>query len=158
MNIKKPLLVLGAVTGIGLAGAAGLGVASAATPSNGQDGIIDKLAARFNLNKEEVAQVFEEERAEREAERQQRAEERLTQAVKDGKLTEEQKAKILVKLEELRTAREEWKSKAPEDRREAKTGLHEELTQWATDNDVPLEYFKVIHHRGNSVGMHLKIE
>lgn len=159
MNIKKPLLVIGAVTGIGLAGIAGLGVASAATNnSSGKDSIIDRIATRFNLNKDEVEAVFEEERAARETQRQQNLEERLTKAVEDGKLTEEQKAKILAKLEELRAAREEWKDKTPEERHEAKHELHEELTQWAEDHDVPLEYFKFIHHRGNNIGVHIKVE
>jgi hypothetical protein len=85
LNIKKPLLIVGAVTGIGLAGLAGLGVASAATSGGaGPDGIIDKLVTKFNLDRGEVEAVFEEQRAEREAERQQKVEDRLSKAVEDG--------------------------------------------------------------------------
>jgi hypothetical protein len=141
LHIKKSLLVLGAVTGIGLAGITGLGVASAATDTaSGASNIIDKLSARFNLDKDDVKVVFEEERAEREAEQQQRTQDRLDQAVKDGKLTEEQKAKILAKLEELRVKREEWKNVAPEGRSGAKMELHQSLEQWAKDNNIPMHY------------------
>lgn len=142
MHIKKSLLVLGAVTGIGLVGVTGLGVASAATdaPSGKTDSIIDKLAVKFHLDKGEVTQVFEETRAEREAKHQQRLEERLDQAIKDGKLTEEQKTKILAKLEELRNARGGSKEMTPGERRAAKIESHQGLEQWATDNNIPLHY------------------
>lgn len=148
MNIKKPLLVLGAATGIGLAGVTGIGVASATTSkTGGTDTIIDKIATRFNLKKEDVAAVFDEERAAHKAERQQQVEERLTQAVQDGKLTEEQKAKVLAKLEELKVKREAWKGKTPEERRQAKQDLRQELKQWAKDNNIPLSYLMPMHGR-----------
>lgn len=154
MNIKKPLLVLGAVTGIGLAGIAGLGVASATTSTNnGADSIIEKIATKFNVNKEDVAAVFDEERNAREAEHQQKMTDRLTQAVEDGKITEEQKSKILAKQQELQAKREEWKDKTPEERREAKKELHDTLKQWAEDNDVPLRYLMFVGgHHGHGHG------
>jgi hypothetical protein len=161
LNIKKSVLIAGAVTGIGLAGITGLGVASAATNNdNKPNGIIDKIATKFNLNKDEVAQVFEEDRAERETERQLQAEERLTQAVADGKLTEEQKQKILAKQAELKaemeSMREEFKNKTDEERRELKKQHHEQLQQWAEDNDIPQKYLHfAMHGPGNKV-MHLK--
>ena len=153
MNIKKAVLVAGAVAGVGLAGITGLGVASAAT-STPQDSIIDKIASKFNLNKDEVEAVFEEYKTEREEERQQNVEERLTQAVEDGKITEEQKAKILAKLEELKAVREDWKDKTPEERKEAKEELHSSLKQWAEDNDVPLRYVMPMHGHHHGPGMH----
>ncbi len=155
MNIKKPLLVLGAVTGIGLAGMTGLGVASAATTStdSGADSIISKIATKFNLNKDDVKAVFDEEKTAREAEHQQKIEDRLAQAVKDGKITEEQKTKILVKLEELQKSREDLKDKTPEQRREAMKELRDTLRQWAKDNDVPLRYLMFMHgHHGGPIG------
>lgn len=155
MNIKKPLLVLGAVTGIGLAGITGLGVASATTNNSGADSIIDRVATKFNLNKDEVAAVFEEEKAARVAEREQKVEDRFTQAVKDGKITEEQKARILAKLEELKANREAWKDKTPEERHAAKKELHSSLKQWAEDNGIPMQYLHFGMHHGHGDGMHL---
>lgn len=154
MNIKKSLLVMGAVTGVGLATIAGVGAVSAAT-SSPKDSLIDRIATKFNLNKEEVAQVFEEDREARHAQMQQKQEERLDKAVAEGKLTEEQKAKILAKLDELRQGHELWTDKLPEERREAKLELHQDLKKWAEDNDIPLEYlhFKMhIMHGGPGRG------
>lgn len=154
MNIKKPLLVLGAVTGIGLAGVTGLGVASAAPSNSGTDSIIDRIATKFNLNKDQVAAVFEEEKAARQAEHQQKAEERLTQAVKDGKITEEQKTKILAKLEELKSNREAMKDKTPAERRAAMQERRASLEQWAMDNNIPMQYlhFGMGGHHGHMMG------
>lgn len=145
MKVQKSLLVLGAVTGITLAGITGLGVASAASGGSGQDGIIDKLAARFNLNKDDVAAVFEETKAEHEAEHQQKLEDRLTQAVKDGKLTEEQKAKILAKLNELHENHDNWKQQTFEERQQVKQQMRDQLKQWAKDNNIPLQYVLFMH-------------
>ena len=148
MKLQKPLLVLGAVTGITVAGLTGLGVASAAS-SSGQDSIIDKLASRFNLNRDEVAAVFQEAKTEHQAERQQKLDDRLAQAVKDGKITEEQKAKILAKLDELRKAQDTWKDKTPEERMAAKQELHSQLQQWAKDNGIPLEFLMPMRGHGH---------
>ena len=145
MNIKKPLLVLGAVAGVSLASVAGAGAVSAATSSTG-DSLIDRIATKFNLDKEEVAQVFEEEREAKHADMQQKLEKRLDNAVKNGKLTEGQKAKIVAKFEELRERREQWKGKTPEERRDAMQKLHNELKRWAEDNDIPLEYLHFKMH------------
>lgn len=154
MNTKKTLLVLGAITGIGLAGVTGLGVASAATgATNGGDTIIDKLSAKFHLDKDEVKVVFEDERAEREAEHQQRLEERLTKAVEEGTLTEEQKSKILAKLEELKIQRETFNDKTPKERGKAKQEIHGSLEQWAQDNNIPLKY--LMAHGPQTPGMHV---
>ena len=149
MKIQKPLLVLGAVTGITVAGLTGLGVASAASSSSGQDSIIDKLASKFNLNRDEVAAVFQEAKTEHQAERQQKLDDRLTQAVKDGKITEEQKAKILAKLDELQKTRDAWKSKTPQERMAAKQELRGQLQQWAKDNGIPLEFLMPMRGQGH---------
>jgi HD superfamily phosphohydrolase len=165
MNIKKSLLVTGAVAAVGLTGATGIGVASAATDSPsaglGTSSLIDRVAEKFNLNKEEVKTVFEEEHAERKAEMQQRQEERLDQAVADGKLTEEQKQKILAKLAEVRVqheaAFESMKDKTPEERKALKQELHgelEDLRAWAEENDIPEEYLRLVG--GPKPVMHLK--
>lgn len=152
MHIKKSVLVAGAVAGISLVGLGGLGVASAAASTDTrQDSIVDRIATKFNLKKEDVKAVFDEERTAREAEHKQKMEDRLTQAVKDGKITETQKAKILAKLDELQAARDTWQDKTPQERHQAMQGLHKSLQQWAKDNGIPSEYAPigiVMHHPG----------
>jgi hypothetical protein len=147
MNIKKPLLLAGIAGIVGLASITGL--AAAATDSNTGTSLVDRIATRFNLNKDDVQKVFEENRAEREAEHQQKIEERLNQAVTDGKITSVQKDQILSKLSELKTFMETLKDKTHEERHTAMEQKRTELEQWAKDNNIPTEYLRFLHGRGH---------
>jgi hypothetical protein len=160
LNVKKSLLVAGAVATVGVTGIAGLGVASAATDSSttksdGMSSLVDKIADKFNLNKQEVEAVFEEERTEREAEMQQKLEERLTQAVTDGKITEAQKDKILAKHKELKSQmesnREAMKDKTKDEIRTLMEQQREELQTWAEENDIPEEYMHIAIGGGHRI-------
>jgi len=106
--------------------------------------IVQKLVERFNLNTEEVKQVFDEERSERQQQMQVRFEERLNQTVSEGKITEEQKQLILAKHEELQAEREaeqeSFKNMTQEERREGMEAKQNELKSWAEQNGIGLEY------------------
>lgn len=158
MNIKKPLLIAGAVTSVGLASVVGVATAATNSSTDPQAGIVDKLSTTFNLDKNEVQKVFDQEHAEREAEMQKRIEDRLSQAVTDGKITEEQKQKILAKHAELKAAmeteHETLKDKTPEERRTFMEQKHEELKKWAEDNDIPKEFMRFGFVKGGGPGMH----
>jgi hypothetical protein len=147
MRIKKSLLLAVAVTTIGLAGMGA--AAKAATTSNTEGtGLVDKIAQKFNLNKDDVQKVFDEDRQSHEAEHQAKMEERLSQAVTDGKITEEQKTKILAKIKELDAARESereaMKDKTQEERKTLMEQKRAELEQWAKDNNIPTDYFPMV--------------
>jgi hypothetical protein len=135
---KKSLVVAGAVATLGLGSLVGLGAVSA--ESNNGTSIVEKIAERFNLNKDEVQAVFDEERAAHEAKHKQKLDERLSQAVTDGKITEDQKSEILAKINEMKEFKDSLKDKTHEERREALDTKRDELKQWAEDNDIPLEY------------------
>jgi hypothetical protein len=92
--MKRSLLVAGAVATIGLAGL-GAGAAFAASPIDGPGTLIDKIAQRFNLKKEDVQKVFDEERTAHQAEHEQNMTENLQKAVSDGKLTRNRPTKLL---------------------------------------------------------------
>lgn len=151
MNVKKSLLVAGAATTMGVAGLTGLGVASAATPASdmvdGKSSLVDKLAAKFNLNKEDVREVFDEAQNERELAHKQRLEERLNTAVAEGKLTEDQKEKILTKISELEAEREsdreQLKAMPQEERYAAMKEKAEALKAWMDEHDIPEEYMPI---------------
>lgn len=153
MAIKKSLMIAGAVASIGLAGAtAGVNAVNAET-ATGSDGLVDKIAQKFNLDKNEVQKVFEEEHKERKAEHKAKLEEKLSAAVSEGKLTEDQKSKILAKMQELeqnRPDKAEMQNKTPEERRTLMEQHHADIEKWAEDNGIPKEYmpFKVMIHRG----------
>lgn len=143
MNFSKKLLA-GAVVAVGTAGAIGLGVVSAAPDSSGPQGLVDKIATKFNLDKGEVRAVFDEDAATHRVEMEQKFEGNLDRAVAEGKITEEQKAKIVAKRAEMRTQAEgdrgAFKNKTKEEMRTLLQERHDALKQWATDNGIPMEY------------------
>lgn len=62
--------------------------------------LVYRIAQKFNLNESDVEAVFDAVRDEKQAEMKAKREERLSQAVKDGVLTEDQKTALLSKMEE----------------------------------------------------------
>lgn len=140
--MKKALLASGAIATLGIAGFVGATTVSAAseTQSRGIDGLVTKIAERFSLSKDDVQKVFDEERQAREAEREQAMKERLSQAVTDGKLTQEQADLIIAKHEEMQAFRDSLTGKTDAERRAAMDEKRAELKQWAEDNDIPSGY------------------
>jgi hypothetical protein len=124
-----------------------VGVSSAATTAD-DDSLASKIATKFNINKDEVQTLIkadrEEKHAERQAEHQKRFEERLSQLVKDGKITEEQKTKILeyhkTRQAALEAAKESFKDKTDEERKAAMDKQREADKKWAADNGIEEQY------------------
>lgn len=108
-----------------------------------QTSLVQKIAEKFNLNKDDVQKVFDEDRTNRASERNQKFESRLDQAVKDGKITEEQKKLILDKMSSMKATRtaeiEKLKSMTPEQRREAMKTHKNDLKTWAEENGIDLK-------------------
>ena len=140
MNKKKMLAA--AIASLGIASVVGVGTVAAQEASG--TSLAEKIATQFNLNKDEVQKVIDSDHAERHAEMQKRAEERLQEAVDAGKLTSEQKDKIVAKMKELESnresKREEMKNKTEEERRAAMKAERDELKKWAEENNIPTQY------------------
>lgn len=157
-GVKKPLLLAGAVASLGFASVAGVSVASADTPTGtgGPTALIDKLTTKFNLNKDEVKAVFDEEYTARKAEMQKHNDERLSKLVTDGKITAEQKDKIIAKQAELKTAHEaergSMEGKTHEERKAAMEAKRAELEKWAKDNGIAVEYLRHVGGNGHHGG------
>ncbi|HUP26215.1 MAG TPA: hypothetical protein VM124_01045 [Candidatus Limnocylindrales bacterium] len=151
MNIKKVAIMGGIVTMVGLTSLLGINLASAQSDSSRTGNLIDKIAQKFNLNKSEVQAVFDEDKAARAAEMQAKQKERLDQAVKDGKLSQEQEDKIIAKLAELKAQRDaegdSLKDKTEAERHTLKDQRRTELEQWAKANSIPLEYLRLGGHK-----------
>jgi len=84
-----------------------------AEPTNAQNPVttlIDRISEKFNLKKEDVQKVADDFRSEKqktwEEQRKKNLDEKLSEAVKSGKITEAQKQAILKKMEELRNKKE----------------------------------------------------
>ena len=92
-KILIPTLILGV-----MAGTSALGIKNAdahwfgfGKGKENRDSLIQRLVDRFNLNKSEVEETFEQHREQMQEQRRQRQEEHLSQLVSEGKLTEDQK-------------------------------------------------------------------
>lgn len=155
MNKLKTSIIAG-VTTIAIGGTLLAGSALAATNSNNpQDSLVDKIATKFNLNKDEVKQVFDEERQAHEAEHQQQIGEYLQSKVDDGTITGEQKTLLENKLKEMHDAREANRDSnsdlTHEERHQKMEESRTEFEQWAKDNNIPLDKLKegiLGQHRG----------
>lgn len=123
-------MILGSIAGLGLV----------ATPALAEDEvdyppIIDNLVSKFNLNPEEVEQVFQDTR-------KQEHEDRLSQLVTDGKITEEQKTYIAAHEEEMIAKMDELKEqgKTMEEIHTALETDRDEFKAWLEEQgiDIPL--------------------
>lgn len=154
MNKKKMLAA--AIASLGIASVVGVGTVAAQEASG--TSLAEKIATQFNLNKDEVQKVIDGDHAERHAEMQKRVEERLQEAVDAGKLTAEQKDKIVAKMKELESnreaKREEMQGKSQEERRSAMKAERDDLKKWAEENNIPTEYlmFGSRGHGGPGMG------
>lgn len=115
--------------------------------------LVQKIAQKFGLNESDVQAVFDEHREEIQTQMQKRFEERMTQAVIDGKITEEQKQTILAKHKEMRTnmqeSRQNWQNMTDEERQAAKESLREthknyraQLETWVGENGIELSVLR----------------
>src|SRR3990167_2517246 len=155
MAIKKSVLITGAVATIGLASLGGAALAATESGNSG-DSLAQKIAQKFNLDEGKVKAVIQENREEHMQEHKQEAEDKLTQAVADGKITEEQKTKLLAKLEEMRKNSQEnkgeFKDMTKEQRHEQMEAKKTEMEQWLKDNGISEEVVESImpmRHRGH---------
>lgn len=132
MKYSKTLIAASAITGaIGIAGISS--TALAATSDDDYSPIVKKIADKFNLKDADVQQVFKDEKTLHQQKHQQGLEDKLDQAVKDGKLTEEQKNQLIAKLESLKS---EFKPEKNQQRMLKHQNLHDELEAWAKDNGI----------------------
>ncbi len=134
--MRKKLIVLSAIAAVTATTLGGVGIVSAHSQLNGSSDLVDKIATTFKLDKNEVQKVFDEDRQAHQAEREQAMKDRLSQAVSDGTLTQEQADKITAKQTEMRAFRDTLKDKTDDERKAAMDSKREELKQWAKDNGI----------------------
>ena len=111
---------------------------------NPMSSLVQKIADKFGLNKDEVQAVFDQNRQEHQAQMQTRFEDQLTQDVKDGKITEAQKQLTLTKRQELQANRqtkmESMRNMTNEERKVAMEKERQETENWAKENGIDLKY------------------
>jgi hypothetical protein len=139
MKMSKRLML--PMAAIAMLGAAGLGAATVSAASSGQTGTLaQKLASAFNLDASKVQSVIDQDRSDHAAQHQAKYEERLTQAVKDGKLTEAQKQAILDENKKLKTEMDAAKDKTGAERKTALDNIRTEATDWAKAQNLDAKW------------------
>lgn len=144
-------LAAAAITGtLGLAGlsTAGIVAAQSGTSTKPTDGLVSAIADKFNLNKDEVQQVFDDQRATMQQQRETELKNKLTNLVSDSKLTQDQADKIIAKRTELHAQREADRSSdqtmTRSEMRTQRADHKKELEQWASDNGISKEYLRYV--------------
>jgi len=123
----------------------GIGNSKAFGPAD-HDSLIQKLAERFNLNREEVEEFFEQQKQQHQEEMKAREEERLNQLVGDGKLTQAQKNALIAKREEWRRENadmgEKFRNMSWEERQQVMKEHREEMDKWLEENGIDWEVLR----------------
>ena len=120
MNKKAlaTIMVLGVIISVGYFSTTSV---AASDLNTGRDTLITRISQRFNLNKSDVEAVFDAIHDERRSEINAKRAERLSQAVKDGVITEAQKNALLAKMEDRAGKRHE---------------RAEEMQKWFSDQGI----------------------
>ncbi|MFA7253102.1 MAG: hypothetical protein WC107_00940 [Patescibacteria group bacterium] len=118
---KKIVLPALAIGVLALAGSIWFGSVNANAASANHDTLIEKIAQKFSVPKEDVQVVFDQERTERQATRRAEQNTKLDQAIADGVITAEQKDQLIAKRNELNTQGQKNR---------------EEMQKWFSDNGI----------------------
>lgn len=113
-----------------------------AQDTTGVNSLVSAIAQKFNLNESDVQAVFEEERTKRESEMKTNLEQKLAQAVTDGKINDSQKQAIIAKLDEIHDNKpnfKEFKNLSEEERKAKVEQKRSEMENWAKENGLTLE-------------------
>lgn len=135
MKLNQKIVAGGAAAIIATLGLGGAAMAATSTDTNPQDSLAQKIADKFHLNKSDVQTVIDQNHQDRQAKHEQMLKDRLDQAVKDGKLTQDQETKLLA---ELKTLHDETKTDNQADRHANRKAMHDKLDQWSKDNGIDL--------------------
>lgn len=140
-NKRKKIFAAAAIA-IGLA-AGGIGAANAASnnsPANPMSNLVNAIAQKFNLNTSDVQAVFDQQKAQMDAQMQQAFTDRINAAVTAGKLTQAQADLIIAKQTELKANEATFESMPPAQRQAAMKTQIDSLKVWATANNIPEAY------------------
>jgi hypothetical protein len=146
MKVSRTTVIAAAAVGlIGVTSATAL----AATTSNApQNSLAQDIANKFHLNQSDVQAVIDQHKQAAQQNREAKYEDRLTQAVKDGKLTEAQKKDVLTEHNKLM---DEIKySNNSGDNRQTMHTVRKEAQDWAKQNNIDVSWLmppmRGMHH------------
>lgn len=141
--MNKKTLITSAIVGILAVGTAlGFTAVQAAEQKvdNPRNGLIEKIATRFNLNQNDVKQVFDEHKTEMMAQHEEQFKTRVSDAVSKGTLTQAQADAIIAKKAELEANRPNFEGKSQAEIRDLMKTQMDDLKKWAEDNNIPPQF------------------
>ncbi len=151
MKLNKNLVLAGLLSTVVL-GTIGSAVHAQAQGKDGPNTIVDAIAEKFSLNRDDVQDVFDEQRKEHHAEFEDKRSQRLQELVDDGTLSQEQFDALQAKHAELEDAREALKDQDLS-RGEMHKKMQELMTSfesWAQDQGIDLT--EIMPHHGMKRG------
>lgn len=134
MSINKRIAIGAAALAITGAAATATALAATSTSTNSTyPPIVQKIADKFHLSPADVNDVFQQQKQMNKEEKKQRLNDYLEQKVKDGTITEDQKNKVVAKLDELH---QQLKNEDKDQRHQDLQTLKTQFEQWAKDNGI----------------------
>lgn len=141
-NIILPVAAL--AVGLGIAGGVAVHAANNPTAMDSVNSLVDSIATKFNLNRTDVQQVFDEHKTQMQSQRDEFYKNKLTEAVTANKLTQEQADKIIAKRAEIKAQfevnRDNLETQTLAEHRAFMDKLKADLKQWEKDNNIPSGY------------------
>ncbi len=150
--MNKKILLASAAAVVTLA-TLGVGTINAQSTTMAGTSIVDRIAQKFNLNKDDVQQVFDEHRDEMHETRSANLETKLNSLVSEGKLSEDQKTKLVAKLEERQNNRPNFESLTREQIKEKRETERTEFKNWAKENGIDLQAIGLGMRMKHSIGI-----
>lgn len=152
---------LAAISGITLLSLASTGAVFAATTNDTNQSLASRIATKIGFKQEDVQKVLDAQHSIKQEDRQAHIASKLDQLVTDGKITADQKQKIIDKQKELETQREankdSFKNLTPAERKAKMDAERTALEQWAKDNGIDIKYLMLggrgHGHMGGRMGM-----
>jgi hypothetical protein len=154
----KTKILLPVLTALVIGGSLlGVSVVHAQDTAGSSQSIVQKIASKFGLNVAEVQSVFDEEHSSRMATMKAEQETKLTQAVTDGKITEDQKTAILTKHAEMQanqpTDPKAFKDMTDEQRKAEMETKKSEMEAWASEHGLSTDTLRdLMGHGGPGFG------
>lgn len=149
--------VLATVSATALGASAVFAAGHGANTQQRMSGLVNALAEKFHVAPADVQAVVDAQHAQTEAQMHQQLMDRiaasLTQAVKDGKITQAQSDLITAKIAEVKALETSLQGKTPAERQAAMKTEMTNLLQWAKDNNLPTQYLMSFGRGGVRGGM-----
>ncbi len=159
MNISKKQIAYGSTAALAVALLVGGGAYSAkaaSTPGTHMSNLVQKIAQKFGVPQADVQAVFDADKQDHMQQMQAQTEQRLTDLVTAGKITQAQKDLIVAKQKELEANRqanfEAFKGKTPAEHKAAMDAQRTDLEAWAKTNGIDMQYLMMGHGMGGRGG------